>query len=66
MLLNNQKRLRELSKANKKEIVSRFLWVPLMIDGDLRWLQKVTVKRMVWIRPSLFGVKYIWVYIEWL
>jgi hypothetical protein len=29
---------------NAKKIVTKFLWVPLMINNEIRWLEMATIK----------------------
>jgi hypothetical protein len=39
-----QKILREVYWNNKSKFIQKFLWLPLNIDGEIRWLEEVIIE----------------------
>ena len=61
-----QRRLKYLFNSGYEEEVTRFLWWPVQIDGQWRWLERARVKRMVWRKSTTLRTVYYWVYYEWI
>lgn len=47
MRFSRQKRLREAFINNDEEVITKFLWFPLTIKGETRWLEKAEIKYKV-------------------
>ena len=61
-----QEKLSNLFRDDHIEEVDKFLYLPLRVNGQWRWLEKVTVERMPWVGGSIFGNRYFWVYIKYI
>ena len=67
MIFKKQKELSDkFRNVNYEEEVTKFLWVPIMIDGDVRWLRKIKMRKIPWAKSSIFGTRFFWLYIEFL
>ena len=60
-----------MPRPGEQRIVERFLWWPVRIENETRWLEKVRIqqeakKKLVWVGKSgrIYGVG--WENIQWL
>ena len=62
MRFTKQKELKQAYyTGSKKEVIQRFLWFPLTIDGETRWLEEATyLCRVDYEDGVLFGRHYYW------
>lgn len=52
---------------NTTKTLTKFLWFPVTIDGETRWLEKATLKLKVKKESNLIlGDSYYWVYWEFI
>lgn len=63
MRFTKQKELREAYLNHNKKTKTKFLWLPLTIDGETRWLEKATIEYVVTYNTNLTsdGRNYYWV-----
>lgn len=68
MRFTKQKKLREAYLSFKKKGVTKFLWFPLSIDGEIRWLETATIEYKVVKKTNSFllGYYYDWKAIEFI
>jgi hypothetical protein len=43
---------RKRPERGQKRIVRKFLWLPLEIDGEMRWLERATIEEQVQYFPT--------------
>ena len=56
-----EKELRNLYSKGIRKTVTKFLWFPLTIDGETRWLETATIEYRVNWEHDLFNSKnYYW------
>lgn len=54
------------SMFGTQRIIEKFLWFPVEIDYQLRWLEKVKIKQICVIADEEFSESgYIWKNVEW-
>jgi hypothetical protein len=59
MRFTRQRELQEKYLANERKLVQKFLWFPLTIDGETRWLEEVSyVCRVDWEQNIFTDRKY--------
>lgn len=58
MRFTKQKELQEDYWARTKKTKTKFLWWPLTIDGETRWLEKATIEYMVKHSKDIFCDSY--------
>jgi hypothetical protein len=47
--------------GNKKKIKTKFLWLPITIDGETRWLETATIEyRVDCERDFVYNKYYFW------
>jgi hypothetical protein len=46
--------------------VTKFLWMPKMVSGEVRWLEKATMERTPWPFYTLLGMRFRWIYTEFM
>lgn len=63
---NKQQELSEKFRTDYEETITKYLWLPLRINGEWRWLEECTVERMPWIRETIFGNRYFWIHIKYI
>lgn len=63
MRFTKQKELREAYLNYNKKTQTKFLWLPLTIDGETRWLETATIEYAVTYSTNLIldGRNYYWV-----
>lgn len=47
MRFTQQKDMRDSYRSNTKKIKTKFLWWPVSIDGETRWLETATIQYRV-------------------
>ena len=61
MRFTKEKKLIDAYFNNTKELKQKFLWFPLTIDGETRWLEEATILYRVKREDTLFfGKHYYW------
>ena len=62
MRFTKQKELREAYIYHNKKTQTKFLWLPLTIDGETRWLETATIEYVVTYSTNLIldGSSYYW------
>ena len=62
MRFTKQKELREAYLNYNKKTQTKFLWLPLTIDGETRWLETATIEYTVTYSTNLIldGRNYYW------
>ncbi len=59
MKFTKQKKIRECYlKDIRKPVTGKFLWLPLTIDGETRWLERANILYAAEPRTTLFGSRY--------
>lgn len=59
MRFTKEKRLREAYYNNSTKYVQKFLWWPMTIDGETRWLETADILyRVQYDRTSKLGLDY--------
>lgn len=60
MRFTKEKELIEAYLNFTKKQKTRFLWLPVTIDGETRWLETATIEYKVKKSDTLCGIKYSW------
>lgn len=62
MRFTEQKELRQHYYADDNKQETKFLWLPLTIDGETRWLETATIKYRVNFESNIIfsGREYYW------
>jgi hypothetical protein len=61
MRFTGEKKLMEAYWNNTEKSITKFLWLPLTIEGETRWLERATVVYRVRREETLFfGRVYEW------
>jgi len=58
MRFTKEKEMRKLYWNHAEKIKTKFLWFPVDIDGEIRWLERATIKYRVRSHPFFFGNEY--------
>ena len=58
MRFTKEKELIDAYWSSKPKIKTKFLWLPVTIKGETRWLEKATIEYKVSFGYDLMGVKY--------
>jgi len=58
MRFTKEKEKIDAYRTNKSKIKTKFLWLPVNIGGETRWLEKATIDYKVSFGYDLMGVKY--------
>lgn len=58
--ISTESRLSSASWRNVPFITNKFLWLPLTIHGETRWLEKPKVRWKICFRRDLFGNYHEW------
>lgn len=68
MRFTKQKKLKIAYNNLKRERITKFLWFPLSIEGEIRWLETATIEYKVVKKTNSFllGYYYDWEAIEFI
>jgi hypothetical protein len=58
MRFTKEKEMIDAYWNNKRKIKTKFLWWPITIDGETRWLETATIEYRVDYDDDLFNSKY--------
>jgi len=53
-------------ELNSIRNISKFLWFPLIIDDELRWLETVYIEQKYWIPNYCKNPKAEWINMNWI
>ena len=60
MRFTKEKELIEAYLNSTRKQKTRFLWLPVTIDGETRWLETATIEYKVKKSDTLCGIEYSW------
>ena len=61
MRFTKKKEMIDVYWSSKKKIKTKFLWLPITIDGETRWLEKATIEyRVDCERDFVYDEYYVW------
>jgi len=66
MKIKNKKQavLSEKFRKDESIVVKKFLWFPVMAEGEIRWLETASIERIPWVKTSFLGTSYYWLNVK--
>jgi len=65
---NKQKEIKAAYRNDhySADVIKKFLWTPLLIGNEWRWLETAYVERVPFIKMKRRSVKYYWAFAAWI